>query len=299
MIISSATAAYQALINWTPKADKRTFRPTTPIRMPLPRYAPRYRFNNFIKLPYNVGPFRSMIDVHLHNIPIQLGFSANPVLEAIRKVVPATVQIKVAGANGKNWSGSGFIMHPADVTKFFGIPYKKGYYYVHTNHHVANDGKIIEILTPDGKFKLLAEVVKNKDGKLVMSQKGDTALLMVKATDLKEPLPVARIASRFDYEQGSVVLAAGYPLGLPKVSVTKGIISQLEQEVDIKDLTVIQTDAHINPGNSGGPLFTLDGVIIGTNTFGFQGSEGMGFAYAIEDQFRILNTILHSIKLNT
>ena len=75
----------------------------------------------------------------------------------------------------------------------------------------------------------------------------------------------------------------GYPLGVGRATVTRGIVSGswFEQEAG---RWMVQTDAAINPGNSGGPLFTLAGEIVGINTLIIRESragvivEGFGFA---------------------
>lgn len=71
---------------------------------------------------------------------------------------------------------------------------------------------------------------------------------------------------------GKEVLAIGYPLGLTKLKITKGIVSGLESGF-------IQTDAPINPGNSGGPLL-YEGKVIGINTAKIVEVEAEGVGYA-------------------
>ncbi len=67
--------------------------------------------------------------------------------------------------------------------------------------------------------------------------------------------------------------------------MTKGIVSALRTDGGIK---YVQLDATINPGNSGGPLVSLDGAVLGINTFKLKGFEGLNFAVAsseIENAF--------------
>jgi len=207
---------------------------------------------------------------------------------AIKKVVPATVQIKVKGNNNREWAGSGVIVSPYDLREHFpGLTLGQGIYYIHTNHHVASNAKTIKVIVGDGKYELEAEVVKSPSGSPLMDQDGDTALLMVRS---KTALPTARIGPRSLVELGDPVLTAGYPLALPRVSVTHGMISQPAQMTG-ESLLALQTDAPINPGNSGGPLFTSKGIVIGTNTYTFRGANDMSFANAITEQFDILSTI--------
>lgn len=74
----------------------------------------------------------------------------------------------------------------------------------------------------------------------------------------------------------------GCPSGL-RHTVTAGIVSGYRRYGD--DL-LIQTDAPINPGNSGGPLIDSRGRVIGVNSMIIQGTEGLGFAIAIQDVWK-------------
>lgn len=70
---------------------------------------------------------------------------------------------------------------------------------------------------------------------------------------------------------GLDVYAAGYPLGDPEFTLTRGIVSKAraDGETDWASIdTVIEHDATINPGNSGGPLVTADGKVVGINYAG-------------------------------
>ena len=65
--------------------------------------------------------------------------------------------------------------------------------------------------------------------------------------------------------------AAGFPLGDPEFTLTRGIVSKLEADGDTSWASidsVLEHDAAIQPGNSGGPLVTTDGAIIGVNYAG-------------------------------
>ena len=82
---------------------------------------------------------------------------------------------------------------------------------------------------------------------------------------------------------GDEVVAIGYALGIEgPATVTRGIISAVRFSSGL-DAELIQTDAPINPGNSGGPLLSLDGEVLGINTFKAAelGVEGLGFAISV------------------
>jgi hypothetical protein len=82
-----------------------------------------------------------------------------------------------------------------------------------------------------------------------------------------------------DVRQGQEVLAIGTPMGVLQNTVTRGIVSSLRQ---LDKVVAIQTDAALNPGNSGGPLIDHAGRVVGINTMGFRGSQGLNFAVAID-----------------
>ena len=84
-------------------------------------------------------------------------------------------------------------------------------------------------------------------------------------------------------EVGDEVVSIGYALGSRiqgSATVTKGIVSALRWDPD-RSAYVIQSDAAINPGNSGGPMLSLEGKVLGINTYARVsdfGAEGLGFA---------------------
>ncbi len=67
---------------------------------------------------------------------------------------------------------------------------------------------------------------------------------------------------------GLDVYAAGFPLGDPEYTLTRGIISKARTGGETSWASVddvVEHDATINPGNSGGPLVSGDGRIVGVN----------------------------------
>ena len=87
-------------------------------------------------------------------------------------------------------------------------------------------------------------------------------------------------ADESDVVVGSEIVNIGYALGLSgQATVSTGIISAVRYDSH-RSIDVIQTDAPINPGNSGGPMLTVDGRVLGVNTFKYVGTsvEGLGFA---------------------
>ena len=141
--------------------------------------------------------------------------------------------------------------------------------YVVTNNHVIEgaDAIVLELFSGD---KLDATVVG-------IDIKTDIALLKVESP---EPLPFVNFGDSDIARVGDWVLAVGNPLG-QGFSVSSGIISARNRELDGNYDDFIQTDAAINRGNSGGPLFNMSGEVIGVNTAIMSpngGSIGIGFS---------------------
>ncbi len=80
---------------------------------------------------------------------------------------------------------------------------------------------------------------------------------------------------------GLDVYAAGFPLGDPEFTLTRGIVSKARADGKsdwASVAAVIEHDATINPGNSGGPLVTPDGKVVAVN---YAGNRGVGQFFAI------------------
>ena len=96
-----------------------------------------------------------------------------------------------------------------------------------------------------------------------------------------------------DITPGLDVYAAGYPLGDPEFTLTRGIVSKARADGETEWASVdavIEHDATINPGNSGGPLVTMDGEVVGINYAGAS-STSQYFAIAREEALSIVNQL--------
>jgi serine protease Do len=81
---------------------------------------------------------------------------------------------------------------------------------------------------------------------------------------------------------GLEVYTAGFPLGDPEFTMTKGIVSKEKADGETSWASVdsvIEHDATINPGNSGGPLADSEGKVVGVN---YAGSSTTNQYFAID-----------------
>ncbi|MDP8934726.1 MAG: S1C family serine protease [Cyanobacteriota bacterium] len=187
-------------------------------------------------------------------------------------------------------SGSGFFVSP-DVLV--------------TNYHVVEDiadedyfyeeDELEQVLveTHDGKLRL-AEVV------FTGNAEEDLALLLISdftfnpetGEQVESPQEYPPLELSFDVKVGDRVVAVGNPLGQFASTVTQGLISAIrepdeyeegdEEEDDVAEVKVLQTDAAINPGNSGGPLINMAGQVVGVNTWGWEDADNINLAIASE-----------------
>lgn len=109
-------------------------------------------------------------------------------------------------------------------------------------------------------------------------------------------LKTATVGDSDDIVVAEDVIAIGNPLGELGGSVTSGIISALEREIQIDGLKykLIQTSAEISPGNSGGGLFNMKGELIGVVNAKSVGEdvEGLGFAIPINGALKIFTELV-------
>ncbi len=161
-----------------------------------------------------------------------------------------------------------------------------------TNNHVVEGAKQLSVSFIDDE--VYEAIIKGTD------KENDLAVIAVKLSDIKDStMDEIAIATMGDSEElriGQQVVAIGNALGYGQ-SVTTGIISALEREVEIDNLAskLIQTDAAINPGNSGGALLNMKGEVIGINSAKFASSqvEGMGYAIPVSTATPIIEDLMN------
>ena len=176
-------------------------------------------------------------------------------------------------------SGSGFVL-TADG-------------YIATNAHVISGATDVQVTLNNGKTYTAQVVGSDTDY--------DIAVLKVDPGDT--PLKPVVLGSSDELTVGEDVSTIGNPLGELTFSMSRGIVSCLNREINLNGtpFNMIQIDTAINPGNSGGPLFNSYGEVVGivtakTSTADSRGTaaEGLGFAIPIDDVLSMLKDIMEN-----
>jgi len=154
-----------------------------------------------------------------------------------------------------------------------------------TNAHVVSDSRLLLLFLdrdPTGYPARVVHVAHDCD--LALVRPDDPGILERIAPLALGPLPQLR----------STVETFGYPAGGTQMSVTRGVVSRIDDQVyahsGIDSHLTVQTDAAINPGNSGGPVIQ-DGRVVGV---AFQASpdlENVGYMIPPEVVERFLRDV--------
>jgi serine protease Do len=147
------------------------------------------------------------------------------------------MQVNAAGR------GSGFIIDPSGIAV--------------TNNHVVTGAALLKVWVGGNKDKVYNARV------LGVSECSDLAVIKIDGANFP-------FLQWFDGtpKVSLDVYAAGFPLGDPEFTLTKGIISKANANGNTNWASVssvLEHDARINPGNSGGPLVDKNGKVVGIN----------------------------------
>ncbi|MGD9795452.1 MAG: S1C family serine protease [Acidimicrobiia bacterium] len=198
----------------------------------------------------------------------------------IKGVKSATVQIIAEGSlrdpeEGQTstlGSGSGFIVDPSGV--------------IVTNNHVVTGAGSLKVYIGGSKEAIPAKV-------LGVSECNDLAVIK-----LSDPGTYPFLSwSDEAVEPPMEVFTAGFPLGDPEFSMTKGVVSKAKADGQTSWASVrhvIEHDANIQPGNSGGPLVDPNGQVVGVNYAG--GDPGTGTAQFFAIARDLAETVVESLK---
>jgi serine protease Do len=211
--------------------------------------------------------------------------------QVVKLVTPSVVRVQVTGES----RGGGFFgQSTQDNGTGTGVIVDDQGHIVTNNHVVTLESSTvasnIKVTLSDGRT-LSAKVV-GRDPNT------DLAVIQVDGQNLTP----AKFAPAGGEEVGEPVLAIGYALNLQGTpTVTSGVVSALDRVIPETTTSIsgaIQTDAPINPGNSGGPLLDLSGQVVGINTAGQGGTQGIFFAISSDVAQPVIKDLISNGKID-
>ena len=196
----------------------------------------------------------------------------------IEDALPSVVNVKVTSASGGllgGGEGSGVVIDESGV--------------ILTNYHVVQCAVRVRVVFTDDRDPVEGTIIGAVPER-------DLAVVQAEA----EGLEAVPIGSSEELRLGDDVIAIGFPLGLGGPTVTRGILSGEDRNIEAQTADgeveslegLLQTDAAINPGNSGGALIDRAGRLIGINTAVAGAAENIGFAIAIDRALPVIEEIL-------
>ena len=169
--------------------------------------------------------------------------------------------------------------------------------YIVTNYHVIENSTDVEV-TLDSGVTYTAQVVGGDESY-------DIAVLKVDpGEDKLQPVVLGTSSS---LQVGDEIVAIGNPLGELTFSMSEGIVSCVNREINVDGtpFNMIQITAAINEGNSGGPLFNIYGEVVGIVSAKYSSSssgnsvEGLGFAIPMDDVGSMIKDIMENGQVTT
>jgi len=143
-------------------------------------------------------------------------------------------------------SGSGFIIDPSGIAV--------------TNNHVVTGAGLLKVWIGGDSSKAYNATV------VGVSECSDLAVIDIEG----DGFPYLEWYTG-EISVGTDIYIAGFPLGDPEYTLTKGVVSKARangvtawSSID----AVLEYDATSNPGNSGGPVITTDGKVIAVHYWG-------------------------------
>lgn len=146
--------------------------------------------------------------------------------------------------------------------------------------HIVTNEHVVAGYNETVKVRLPGQI--EKSGRVVGSDKlTDLAVVEV---DIGGVTPLERRVVP-QIRRGEYCMTLGSPLGDFNESVSLGVVSGINRQIDMgthKFEEAIQVDATINPGNSGGPLVDMCGRVIGVNFCSRRDAAQINFAIPTE-----------------
>jgi serine protease Do len=185
--------------------------------------------------------------------------SARGAVSSVDDVKGATIQIEAVGsfvdpqvgtilnAAGR---GSGFIIDPSGIAV--------------TNKHVVAGAALLKVWVGGDSKELSAKV-------LGVSECSDLAVIDIEG----DGYPFLEWSSAPN-KVGMDIYVAGFPLGDPEYTLTRGVISKERADGEMRWASVassVEYDATTNPGNSGGPVVNDKGQVVAVHYAGSSASR--------------------------